>query len=109
MDELIQQSPYEIGVDFKYIETLARGGFGTVIHVTEISTNKDMAIKVINKSISHSSIIKRVKDEIAILKKLDHENIVKFYGFFESNNQLFIKMEYIKYGTLKKWMKNNRR
>ena len=109
MDELIQQSPYEIGVDFKYIETLARGGFGTVIHVTEISTNKDMAIKVINKSISHSSIIKRVKDEIAILKKLDHENIVKFYGFFESNNQLFIKMEYIKYGTLKRWMKNHKK
>ena len=109
MDELTQQSPYEIGVDFKYIKTLARGGFGTVIHVTEISTNKDMAIKVINKSISHSSIIKRVKDEIAILKKLDHENIVKFYGFFESNNQLFIKMEYIKYGTLKRWMKNHKK
>ena len=56
MDELTQQSPYEIGVDFKYIKTLARGGFGTVIHVTEISTNKDMAIKVINKyhNVPHS-------------------------------------------------------
>ena len=109
MDELTSQFPYEIGVDFKYIETIDHGAFGTVIHVIEISSNKDMAIKVINKSSSRSSIIKRVKDEIAILKKLNHENIVKFFGYFETNNQLLIKMEYVKYGTLSKWIKNHKK
>ena len=43
-----------------------------------------------------------MKEEIAILKKLYHNNIVKFYGFSEMNSQLLIKMEYIKYGTLNK-------
>ena len=109
MDELTSQFPYEIGIDFKYIETLDHGAFGTVIHVIEISTNKDMAIKVINKSTSRSSLIKRVKDEISILKQLNHENIVKFFGFFETNNQLLIKMEYVKYGTLSKWIKNHKK
>ena len=109
MDELTSQFPYEIGTDFKYIETIDHGAFGTVIHVIEIATNKDMAIKVINKLSSRSSIIKRVKDEISILKKLNHENIVKFFGFFETNNQLLIKMEYVKYGTLNKWMKNHKK
>ena len=107
MDELTSQFPYEIGIDFKYIETIDQGAFGTVIHVIEISTNKDMAIKVINKSNSRASLIKKIKEEISILKKIDHENIVKFFGFFETNNQLLIKMEYVKYGTLSKWMKNN--
>ena len=88
MDELTSQFPYEIGIDFKYIETIDHGAFGTVIHVIEISTNKDMAIKVINKSNSRSSLIKKIKEEISILKKLNHENIVKFFGFFETNNQL---------------------
>ena len=109
MDELTSQFSYEIGVDFKYIETIDKGAFGTVIHVIEISSNKDMAIKIINKSTSHTSLIKKVKEEISILKKLNHENIVKFFGFFETNNQLLIKMEYIKYGTLSKWMKNHKK
>ena len=109
MDELTSQFPYEIGIDFKYIETIDHGAFGTVIHVIEISTNKDMAIKVINKSNSRTSLIKKIKEEISILKKLNHENIVKFFGFFETLNQLLIKMEYVKYGTLSKWMKNNKK
>ena len=107
MDELTSQFPYEIGIDFKYIETIDHGAFGTVIHVIEISTNKDMAIKVINKSNSPSSLIKKIKEEISVLKKLNHENIIKFFGFFETINQLLIKMEYVKYGTLRKWMKNH--
>ena len=82
MDELTSKIPYEIGINFKYIETIDHGAFGTVIHVIEISTNKDMAIKVINKTSSRPSIIKKVKEEISILKKLNHENIVKFFGFF---------------------------
>ena len=109
MDELTSQFPYEIGVDFKYIETIDHGAFGTVIHVIEISTNKDMAIKVINKISSRPSVIKKVKEEISILKKLNHENIVKYFGFFETHNQLLIKMEYVKYGTLSKWIKNHKK
>ena len=109
MDELTSKFPYEIGINFKYIETIDHGAFGTVIHVIEISTNKDMAIKVINKTSSRPSIIKKVKEEISILKKLNHENIVKFFGFFETNNQLLIKMEYVKYGTLSKWIKNHKK
>ena len=107
MDELTSQFSYEIGIDFKYIETIDKGAFGTVIHVIEISSNKDMAIKVINKVGQKVSLINKMKEEISILRKLNHENIVKFFGFFETNNQLLIKMEYIKYGTLSHWIKNH--
>jgi len=109
MDDLTHEFPYELGNDFKYIETIDHGAFGTVIHVIEISTKKDMAIKVINKTTSHQSLIERVKDEISILKQLNHQNIVKFYGFFETINQLLIKMEYVKFGTLSKWIKNHKK
>jgi serine/threonine protein kinase len=109
LDELTSNLPFELGINFKYLETIDHGAFGTVIHVIEISTNKDMAIKVINKSNSKPSVIKKVKEEISILKQLNHENIVKFFGFFETNNQLLIKMEYVKYGTLSKWIKNHKK
>ena len=107
MDELTRDFPYELGGNFKYIETIDHGAFGTVIHVIEISSNKDMAIKVINKSGEKVSIINKMKEEISILRKLNHENIVKFFGFSETNNQLLIKMEYIKYGTLSQWIKKH--
>ena len=99
-DELTPKFPYELGGDLKYVETIDHGSFGTIIHVIEISSNKDMAVKVINKSGEKLSMINKMKEEISILKQINHENIVKFFGFFETNNQLLIKMEYIKYGTL---------
>ena len=68
-----------------------------------------MAIKVINKSGARLSAINKMKDEISILRQLNHENIVKFFGFFETNSQLLIKMEYIKYGTLSHWIKNHKK
>ena len=109
MDELTREFPYELGGDLKYIETIDHGAFGTVIHVIEISSNKDMAVKVINKSGARLSVIKKMKEEISILKQLNHANIVKFFGFLETNNQLLIKMEYIKYGTLSHWIKNHKK
>ena len=69
MDELTSKFPYEIGINFKYIETIDHGAFGTVIHVIEISTNRDMAIKVINKSNSRAALIKKIKEEISIFLK----------------------------------------
>ena len=45
-----------------------------------------MAIKAINKVGQKASLINKMKEEISILRKLNHENIVKFFGFFETNN-----------------------
>ena len=104
--ELDRDFPYELGIDLKYIETLDKGSFGTVLHVFDNKLKMDMALKVIDKTGKKNSYINKMKDEISILRKLNHPNIVNFYGFIETNNQLMIKMEYIKYGTLKNWINN---
>ena len=105
LDELTREFPYELDSDMKYIETIGNGAFGTVLHVFDLSTNQDIAVKVINKLGTHYSYIHKVKEEISILRILDHPNIVKFYGYTETTNQLLIKMEYIKFGTLSHWIK----
>ena len=107
MNELTNECPYELGKDMKYIEDIDHGAFGTVIHVLELLSNKDLAVKVINKSGASAALLKKLKEEVAILKQLQHENIVKFYGCKETNTQLLIKMEYIKYGTLSHWIKDH--
>ena len=107
MNELTTESPYELNKDMKFIDDIDHGAFGKVIHVHDIKKNLDLAVKVINKAGAGMQIIKKMKEEVAILKKLNHNNIVKFYGYSETNNQLLIKMEYIKYGTLSRWMKDH--
>ena len=106
IQEFKRDIPYELGSDLKFIEKVDCGAFGTVLHVFDKKMNKDIAVKVISKIKRSPSYINKVKEEISLLKQLSHPNIVKFYGFLEANNQLLIKMEYIKYGTLKNWIQN---
>ena len=104
--EFDRDFPYEIGSDLKFIEKIDCGAFGTVLHVFDKKLDKNIAVKVISKIKRSPSYINKVKEEISELKQLNHPNIVKFYGFLEANNQLLVKMEFIKHGTLKNWMKN---
>ena len=110
-DELQMNNPdnkYNLPENLIYINDIDHGAFAKVIHVKEKGTKKEFALKIVNKSESNIDLINRMKEEIIILKQLEHENIVKYYGQFENLNQLFIKMEYLKYGTLEKWMQTHK-
>ena len=109
LDDLQKETIYELSDDLIYIEDIDQGAFGKVIHVKEKRTNQDLSVKIIDKRQGNQGLIKKMKDEISILRKLDHENIVKFYGHMETSNQFLIKMEYIKYGTLSQWMKKHKK
>ena len=109
MNELTTESPYDLHKDLKFIKEIDQGAFGKVIHAYETKKNLDLAVKVINKAGLNSILLNQMKEEISILKKLNHNNIVKFYGYSETNNQLLIKMEYLKYGTLSRWMRGKQK
>ena len=109
LDDLEKETKNELCEDLIYIEDIAQGAFGKVIHAREKSTNREISVKIIDIVHGNERLVKKVKEEISILKKLEHENIVKFYGHIEKQNQLLIKMEYLKYGTLSQWMKNNKK
>jgi serine/threonine protein kinase len=109
LDDLQKETIYELSDDLIYIEDIDQGAFGKVIHVKEKRTNQDLSVKIIDKRQGNQGLIKKMKEEISILRKLDHENIVKFYGHMETSNQFLIKMEYIKYGTLSQWMKKHKK
>ena len=99
---------YDLPEDLIFIEDIDEGAFAKVIHVKEKKTKKDFALKIVKKSESNIDLINRMKEEIQILKKLQHPNIVQYYGQIENTNQLFIKMEYLKYGTLGQWIQKNK-
>ena len=47
-------------------------------------------------------------NEVNILKKVDHNNIIRYYGSFISANYLYIVMEYAEGGDLQRLIRNYR-
>jgi len=84
------------------------GGQGKVFCSQELSTKKAVAIKVVEKSVEGKSKWIDIKSEIDIMKSLNHPNIVKFIDTFDNSEYSFIVMEYLKYGSLGKYLKNKK-
>ncbi len=109
IDDFTKSTPtFELSNTYKYLNKIAQGSFGTVLHCFDNINNQEVAIKVINKNGLHIELISRMKNEISILKQLQHENIVKFFGYKETNSYLYIITEFLKYGTLSQFLKSNK-
>ena len=76
---------------------LGHGSNCRVLLSESIETFKKVAIKVIPKS---SSSLEQLMQEIEILSKVDHPNIVKYFKHYESAKYLYVVMEYCGGGDL---------
>ena len=84
----------------KYIigKKIGSGSYGTVYEATNIIFKSRVAMKMIIKHENMNS--STIKDEIDILKKLSHPNIVKIYEFYESTNCFYLINEFCDQGEL---------
>lgn len=85
------ESHYEIG------PVIGEGGFARVRLGRCVLTGEPRAIKTMNKNEEHARLFGR---EVAIIKRVNHPNIVKTYNVYETNRQIHIVMEYMKGGML---------
>jgi calcium/calmodulin-dependent protein kinase I len=90
---------------FQFISDIASGSFGKVVHAIDLHNNTEVAVKIIDKKKCKNKI-QAIKKECIILQQLKHNNIVKFLGYVETDTTLYIKMEHLRGGTLKAFMKN---
>jgi serine/threonine protein kinase len=79
---------------------LGSGAFGKVF----LTHNKNLinfqvAIKVLNKS-KLKDHLDAIQEEVNILTKLDHPNIVKYYETYIDEKYIYLVMEYIGGGEL---------
>ena len=59
-------------------------------------TNKKVAIKTIDKTkINNYGMINWIFNEVEILSKCDHSNIIKLYEIFGNKNFYFLVTEYV--------------
>ena len=88
--------------DFEILQTLGKGGYGFVAKVKSKIDHKLYAMKMIDLSlIKDQTEINLSMNEIKIIQSLDSPHIIKYYNSFNSNNRLYIIMEYMNNGDLK--------
>jgi calcium-dependent protein kinase len=58
-----------------------------------------VAIKVLNKA-KLKDHIEAIREEVKILTKLDHPNIVKYYETYDDTKYMYLVMEYCSGGEL---------
>ena len=83
-------------INFKLGKKLGEGMFSTVKIATHSLTKEQVAIKILEKTrISKIEDKERINREIAVLKKVNHFNIIKLYAVIETKIIIYLIQEYI--------------
>lgn len=80
--------------DFTMLQTLGKGSQGKVVSVESKKTGKIYALKILSKRfLERANLVPQTLRSLNIMKRIDHKNIVKYYGCFEDENNLYLILE----------------
>ena len=102
---LVARSTNDPKDNYKKAKILGQGSFGTVYLVKHKQINGYFAMKVIKKS-KNDKDDENLMNEINILRKLDHPNIVKINDFYTTKTEYTLVTEYCPEGELFYEIKN---
>ena len=88
--------------DYLLNEEIGSGGFAKVVEGIHIPTGEKVAVKIMDKAqiFSEPLNLNRIQREIAILKLVRHNNIIKLYELMETPDKIYMVMEYCNGGEL---------
>ena len=92
-------------------QMLGKGGFAKVYKLTCIETNQILAGKAVLKNLINNKSRARQKlmSEIKVHRSLHHENIVRFFNFFEDGDFIYILLELCQNQTLSDLIRRRKR
>ena len=91
---------------YKFVKMIGKGAFGKVTLGVHKLTGKQVAIKTIEKNYMQDDFSKRkVFQEVYLLKKIKHSNVIRLLEVFESSKHLLMVMEYAGGGDLLRLIK----
>ncbi|XP_062077766.1 serine/threonine-protein kinase CTR1-like [Humulus lupulus] len=93
------------GKELDIILFSSTGSFGTVYHTKWHGS--DVAVKVLKEQDFHAKHFKEFLEEVAIMKRLQHPNIVSFIGAITQPPNFSIVTEYLKNGCLDKLLRRS--
>ena len=89
---------------FKILEKLGQGGFGSVYKVLSNENNKIYAMKTmkIDEYITKANKIEELFREQKLLMQLDHHNIIRLHHAFQVGDDIWLIMDYASGGEFEK-------
>ena len=105
-EKLIIQEKGNPSKKYKPTKMLGSGSFGSVYEAENMIFQNTVAMKVIKKDPNNELDEQEIRNEIDILTKLSHPNIVKIYEFYISNAHYYIITEFCQEGELFSYIKN---
>jgi hypothetical protein len=79
---------------------IRKGSFATVWECERKDTGEKFAVKIIKREGLKPSDDEAVMNEVAVVRSLEHENIVQFIDFYEEPDYFFLVMEYMTGGDV---------
>ncbi|KAH9514844.1 Serine/threonine-protein kinase Chk1 [Bulinus truncatus] len=83
---------------WEFVQTLGEGAYGEVKLAVCQASMECVAVKIIH--LTDSSVEENVKKEICIHNMLNHQNVIKFYGYRKFNNIQYLFLKYACGGEL---------
>ncbi|KAI3644222.1 hypothetical protein MP228_010386 [Amoeboaphelidium protococcarum] len=100
-DLTLPKSADLIGGCYKLDKTIGEGTYGKVKLAIDTRSGQKVAVKILEKcNIKSQKQVARIQREIRFLKLLHHPNIVKVYDVVETQDRIYIVMEYATGGEL---------
>lgn len=101
------QEAVQIGDYVYYHPAIGKGKFSKVYFGYHSSSNDNVAVKKISKKSIERSSLERIENEVELLKKIKHQNVVSFKDVIKGTSNIYIICEYANGGDLKTLMKSH--
>ena len=103
-DKIVSEVKADPFLDYKIIKSIGEGTFGKVELVEHKITGMVRAMKIIPKTSELDDL--SVLNELYILKRIDHQNVIKIYEFYSDDKNYYLITEYCPGGDLFRYTKD---
>src|ERR1700756_3471040 len=80
---------------YRIISLLGKGGMGEVYRADDLSLGQAVALKFLPEAATDEHTLVRFRNEVRIARRISHPNVCRVYDIGQSDNQVFLSMEYI--------------
>ena len=80
---------------YRIISLLGRGGMGEVFRADDLTLGQPVALKFLPQSMTDEFMLERFRNEVRIARRISHPNVCRVYDIGETDNQVFLSMEYV--------------
>nr|XP_019702854.1 calmodulin-binding receptor-like cytoplasmic kinase 2 isoform X1 [Elaeis guineensis] len=98
---------YKATANFSVENRIGLGGFGAV-YKGKLKDGSLIAVKRATKNIYNRNLSAEFKSEVQIMSKVEHFNLVRFFGFLELDDERLLVVEYVGNGTLREHLDGSR-